>query len=156
MNASRRQRLISQCDLVHILDHRDAHSAGRFHLRISKEGKLRLCILLNKFLRCLLKKTLMLGKRAGGEGDDRGWDGWMASPTQWTWVWANSRRWWRTGKPGELPSTGLQRVRHNWVAEQQQQQVLMLLNESPRCLHAPQSLRGSRKNSGFGVRRSKL
>ena len=34
-----------------------------------------------------------------GEGDDRGWDGWMASPTQWTWVWANSRRWWRTGKP---------------------------------------------------------
>ena len=38
--------------------------------------------------------------KAGGEGDDRGWDGWMASPIQWTWVWANSRRWWRTGKPG--------------------------------------------------------
>ena len=40
------------------------------------------------------------GLKAGGEGDDRGWDGWMASPIQWTWVWANSRRWWRTGKPG--------------------------------------------------------
>ena len=38
--------------------------------------------------------------RAGGEGDDRGWDGWMASQTQQTWVWANSRRWWRTRKPG--------------------------------------------------------
>ena len=38
--------------------------------------------------------------KARGEGDDRGWDGWMASLTQWTWVWANSGRWWRTGKPG--------------------------------------------------------
>ena len=47
-------------------------------------------------------KRLWCWKRlkAGGEGDDRGWDGCMASPTQWTWVWANSRRWWRTGKPG--------------------------------------------------------
>ena len=42
--------------------------------------------------------------KVGGEGDDRGWDGWMASPTRWTWVWANSRRWWRTGKPGLLQS----------------------------------------------------
>ena len=37
--------------------------------------------------------------RVGGEGDDRGWDGWMASPTQWTWVWVNSGNWWWTGKP---------------------------------------------------------
>ena len=37
-----------------------------------------------------------------GEGSDRGWDGWKASPTQWTWLWASSRRWWRTGKPGTL------------------------------------------------------
>ena len=44
--------------------------------------------------------------RAGGEGDDRGWDGWMASLTQWTWVWANTRRCWRTGKPGMLQSMG--------------------------------------------------
>ena len=47
--------------------------------------------------------------RAGGEGDDRGWDGWMASPTQWTWVWASSGRWWKTGKPGVLQSMGSQR-----------------------------------------------
>ena len=50
---------------------------------------------------------------------DRGWDGWMASLTQWTWVWAGSRRWWRTGKPGVLQSAGLQRVEHNWATEQQ-------------------------------------
>ena len=52
-----------------------------------------------------------------GEGDDRGWDGWMASLTQWTWVWANSGRWWRTGKPGILQSMGSQRVGHEWVTE---------------------------------------
>ena len=46
--------------------------------------------------------------KAGGEGDDRGWDGWMASPTQWTWVWASSRSWWWTAKPGMLQSIGLQ------------------------------------------------
>ena len=50
---------------------------------------------------------------------NRGWDGWMASLTQWTWVWAKSRRWWRTGKPGML-SMGPQRVRHNLATEQQQ------------------------------------
>ena len=53
-----------------------------------------------------------------GEGD-KGRDGWMAWPTQWTWVWASSGRWWRTGKPGMLKSMGLQRVRHDWVTEQQ-------------------------------------
>ena len=47
--------------------------------------------------------------KAGEEGDDRGWAGWMASLTPWTWVWANSGRWWRTGKPGVLQSMGLQR-----------------------------------------------
>ena len=55
--------------------------------------------------------------KAGGKGDDRGWDGWMASPTQWTWVWVNSRSWWWTGRPGMLQSMGLQRVRHNWATE---------------------------------------
>ena len=54
--------------------------------------------------------------RAGGEEGNRGWDGWMASPTQWTWVQAKSRRWWRTGKPGVLQSMG-SRSRHNWVTE---------------------------------------
>ena len=55
-----------------------------------------------------------------GEEDNRGWDDWMASLTQWTWVWASSRRWWRTWTPGVLQSMGLQRVRHNWATEQQQ------------------------------------
>ena len=62
------------------------------------------------------EKTLMMGK-AGGEGDDRGWDGWMASLTQWTWVWASSASWWWARKPGMLQSMGLQRVRHDWVTE---------------------------------------
>ena len=57
--------------------------------------------------------------RAGGEGGGRGWDGWMASKTQWPWVWANYRRQWRTGKPEVLQSTGLQRDRHDWATEQQ-------------------------------------
>ena len=48
--------------------------------------------------------------KAGGEGNDRGWDGWMAPLTQWTWVWVNSGSWWWTGNPGMLQSTGLQRV----------------------------------------------
>ena len=55
--------------------------------------------------------------RAGGKRDDRGWDGGMASLTQWTWVWVNSGSWWWTGRPGLLRFTGLQRVGHDWVAE---------------------------------------
>ena len=54
---------------------------------------------------------------AGGKGDDRGWDGWMASPTRWTWVWVNSGSWWWTGRPGVLQFLGLQRVRHDWATE---------------------------------------
>ena len=53
--------------------------------------------------------------KAGGEWDDRGWDGWMASPTKWTWVWASFGSWWWTGKPAVLQSIELQRVGHNWV-----------------------------------------
>ena len=55
--------------------------------------------------------------KAGEEGDDRGWDGWMASLTQRTWVWAGSSSWWWTGKPGMLHFIGLQRVGHSWVTE---------------------------------------
>ena len=55
--------------------------------------------------------------KAGGEGDDQGWDGWMASLTRWTWVWVNSRSWWWTGRPGMLQSMGSQRVGHNWATE---------------------------------------
>ena len=57
------------------------------------------------------------GLGAGGEGDDRGWDGWMASPTRWTWVWVNSRSWWWTGRPGMLWFMGSQKVGHNWATE---------------------------------------
>ena len=55
--------------------------------------------------------------KAGGEGDDREWDDWVASPTQWTWVWVNSGSWRWTGRPGVLQSMGLQRVGHNWATE---------------------------------------
>ena len=54
---------------------------------------------------------------AGGEGNDREWDGWMASPTQWTWVWVNSRSCWWTGRPGVLQFMGSERVGHDWVTE---------------------------------------
>ena len=53
--------------------------------------------------------------KAGEEGDDRGWDGWTASPTQWKWVWISSRSWWWTGRPGVLQPMGLQRVWHDWT-----------------------------------------
>ena len=55
--------------------------------------------------------------KAGGEGDDRGWDGWMASLTQWTWVWISSGSWWWTGKSGVLQSMGSQRVGSDWETE---------------------------------------
>ena len=55
--------------------------------------------------------------KAGGEGDDRGWDGWMASLTQWTWVWVDSGSWWWIGKTGMLQSMGSQRIGHDWVTE---------------------------------------
>ena len=57
------------------------------------------------------------GLAAGGEGDDRGWDGWMASPTRWTWVWVNSRSWWWTVRPGVLRFMGSLRVGHEWATE---------------------------------------
>ena len=55
--------------------------------------------------------------RAGGEGHDREWDGWMASPTRWTWVWVDSGSWWWTGRPVVLWFMGSQRVGHDWVTE---------------------------------------
>ena len=55
--------------------------------------------------------------KVGGEGDDRGWDGWMASLTQWTCVWVDSRSWWWTGRPGMLQFMGLQRIGHDWTTE---------------------------------------
>ena len=65
--------------------------------------------------------------RARGERSDRGWDGWMASLAQWTWVWANSGRCWRTGNTSVLQYLGSLRVRHDWATEQQQQSDLLAL-----------------------------
>ena len=74
------------------------------------------------------EKPLMLGKTEGKRraGGDRGWDGWMASLTQLTWVWANSGRWWRAGKPGVLQSMGSKRVGHDWATELNWSQFLSL------------------------------
>ena len=86
-----------------------------------------LCFLICWLPGHLMQRTDLLGKtlcwersKTGGEGADRGWDIWMTSLTQWTWVWASSGRWWGTGKPGMLQSMESQRVRHDWVTEQQQ------------------------------------
>ena len=63
----------------------------------------------------LIKRPWCWGRlKAGGEGADRGWDGWMASLTQWTWVWVDSGSWWWTGNPGVLRFMGSQRVGHDW------------------------------------------
>ena len=71
------------------------------------------------------EKTLIQGKiLVGGEGDDRRWDGWMASPTQRTWVWLGCRSWWWTGRPAMLQSMGSERVGHDWATE---------LNETSVC-----------------------
>ena len=68
-------------------------------------------------MRCFLR---------AGEGVDRGWDGWMASPTQWTWVWVNSGSWWWTGRPGVLQFMGTQRVGHDCVTELNWTEYLIL------------------------------
>ena len=64
-------------------------------------------------------KSWLIGKDpdAGREGDDRGWDGWMASPTQWTWVWVDSGSWWWTGRPGVLQFMWSQRTGHDRATE---------------------------------------
>ena len=63
------------------------------------------------------KRPWCLEKLRAREGDNRVWDGWMASLTQWTWVWASSGSWWWTGKPGMLQSMGSQRIGHDWMTE---------------------------------------
>ena len=64
-----------------------------------------------------LKRPWCWERLKAGEEDDRGWDGWMASPTQWTWVWVDSGSWWWTVKPGMLWFMGSQRVGHDWATE---------------------------------------
>ena len=64
-----------------------------------------------------LKRAWCWERLRAWEGDERSWDGWMASPTQWIWIWVNSGSWWWTGRPGMLQSMGSQRVRHDWATE---------------------------------------
>ena len=78
--------------------------------------------------------------RARGEGATRGWGGWMTSPTQWTWVWANSGRQWRTGKSGVLQFMGLQSVGHDLANEHQQLGELWARNAGQRSQGWNQSL----------------
>ena len=73
-----------------------------------------------------LENILMLERlNAGGEWDDRGWHGWMASLTQWIWIWASSGSWWWTSKPDMFQSMGSQRVEHDYMTE---------LNRSSHCV----------------------
>ena len=65
----------------------------------------------------LFEKTLILERLKAGEGDDRGWDDWVASLTQWTWIWVNTGCWWWRGKPGVLQSMGSQRIGHDWATQ---------------------------------------
>ena len=86
------------------------------------------------------EKTLMLGGIGGRRRRGRQrWDGWMASPTRWTWLWTSSRSWWWTGNPGVLLSMGLQIVGHNWATalhwtEQKVMMEMSIVTNSPRCL----------------------
>ena len=80
--------------------------------------------------------------KVGGEGDDRGWDGWMASPTRWTWVWASSGSWWWTGKPVVLQSMGLQRVRHDWATELNELKSCLTLRDPMECNLSGSSVHG--------------
>ena len=83
------------------------------------DAELKTLILWPRYARkCLLKRPWCWERlKTGGVGNNRGWDGWMASLTRWTWVWANSRRWWWTGKPSMLQSMGSQRVWHYLAIE---------------------------------------
>ena len=77
---------------------------------------------------------------AGGEGNDRGWDGWMVSLPQWTWLWVNSGSWWRTEKPSMLRFMGSKRIRHDWATE---------LNSSFLCSPTLTSIHEYWKNHSF-------
>ena len=82
---------------------------------LSVQGTLKSLLQHHSSKASVLWHSALLG--AGGEGNNKGWDGWMVSPTQWTWVWVNSGSWWWTGRPGVLKFIGSQRVGHDWVTE---------------------------------------
>ena len=97
-----------------------------------------------------LEKTLMLGKIEGRRKRGwTGWYGWMASLRQWTWLWANSRRYWRTGKPVVLQSMGLQRVRPDWATESESESHSAVSNSlQPYAVYSPWNSPG--QNTGVG------
>ena len=88
--------------------------------------------------------------KAGGEGHDRGWDGCMASPTRWTWVWASSVSWWWTGKPDVLQSLGSHRVGHDWTTELNWTGI-SAGKESTCNAGDSSSIPGSRRSPGEGI-----
>ena len=89
--------------------------------------------------------------KAGREGDDTEWDGWMVLPIRSTWVWANSGRQWRTGKPGVLQSMGLQRVSHEWVTEQQPPHRIQAVTLNSKTVHHFEAWEGLYTVFFFGV-----
>ena len=90
--------------------------------------------------------------RAGGEGDHRGWDGWMALSTQWTWVWVDSGSWWWTGRPGVLPFMGLQRVRHDWMTGLNWAECLIIRISWDECVNSCKFKRFWYRKSNKGSR----
>ena len=100
-----RKRLCQEHSKSVVLNQRDFCPTFRVHLAISKD------------IFHWKRPWCWEGLGAGGEADDRGWDGWMASLTRWTWVWVNSGSWWWTGRPGMLRFMGSQRVGHDWATE---------------------------------------
>ena len=107
-----------------VIYHNGSHSKVRegrkkFGGRIIVVNQLYSCTLATSWEDLTHWKRLWCWERlgAGGEGDDRGWDGWTASPTRWTWVWMNSGSWWWTGRPGVLRFMGSQRVGHDCATE---------------------------------------
>ena len=112
------------------------HGFGEIALSDTTNGMLKILVLLPSMSYSVWKLTHWKRPwcwerlRAGGEGDDRGWNGWMALLIPWTWVWVSSGIWWWTGKPGMQQSVGLQRVEHDWVAE-------LNWNDSLCSFHAP-------------------
>ena len=82
-----------------------------------------------------LKRPWCWKRLRAGEGDDRGWDGWMASRTQWTWVWVNARSWWWPGRPSALQSMRLQRVGHDWATELNWVYIYICQSQSPNSSH---------------------
>ena len=98
---------------------------------------------------------LMLGKIEGGKRRGRQRMRWLMAPsTQWTWVWANCGRWWRTGKPGVLQSMGLQRVRHDWATEQQQKirGWILFINKSTVNITVKEGVNNGRSKMGWDYR----